>query len=366
MNNCIRALTVLAAVAALNPAFADEDDESLEDEVAEATEDSEDSAEAAVGQAQDAVATFTKPFYTLPVCGKIEGRAEVRINGSQDWVPVEDGRYYPLGSAYRTSGVNAKLTVSLGTAARVEIAGDASFSTRPQGLAEATRTLVLDSGTIDLILPRNFKEGLLTITAPGFVVENPNGESRYTYRRTNDGDEATVRCVTGALQIKGPHFKFPALHAANEVKITTSQDQLFTGLYGVSGDYAVILDQGLVQHKDLETQETKIESASLEWKLSPLTAARIHRAKPALGEKLAVTVMTFDASGKLKNRRAFTEGRFEINTGEQGPTTKAERADLEKRAAEAAQAENVTEEDASETTEESDDSSSDDDSDDDF
>ena len=52
---------------------------------------------------------------------------------------------------------------------------------------------------------------------------------------------------------------------------------------------------------------------------------------------MAVTVMTFDAAGELRNRCAFTEGRVEVNSGELGPTSKKDREDLAKRAA------NVTE-----------------------
>ena len=62
---------------------------------------------------------------------------------------------------------------------------------------------------------------------------------------------------------------------------------------------------------------------------------RIHRAKPGIGEKMAVTIMTFDASGELKNRCAFTEHTVEVNSGELGPTSKKDREEIAKKAAEA-------------------------------
>ena len=49
---------------------------------------------------------------------------------------------------------------------------------------------------------------------------------------------------------------------------------------------------------------------------------------------MAVTVMTFDAAGNLKNRCAFAENRFEINSGELAPHDKNSQAELEKKAVE--------------------------------
>lgn len=275
-------------------------------------------------------------FHTMPFCRRVEGVCEVRKPGAGEWGAAEEGRFYPLGSSYRTMGAASRMTVQFGPEAEIEIAGDSSFSTVNQGLDVKTRTIALEAGTVVLTLPRNMPEGMFTAMAPGFTVSNQAGESRYTYNRTGDGDLAVVRCVTGALSVGGRHFSIPSMKAANEVRIRTSQDNLFTGLYGTSGDYVVNLDQGVVAIRDFETGETKQESKTLEWRMSPKTAVRIHRAVPAIGERMSVTVMTFDASGGLQNRCAFAEGRSEINTGEQGTAVlAAQEEDLAKKAAEA-------------------------------
>ena len=125
------------------------------------------------------------------------------------------------------------------------------------------------------------------------------------------------------------------MKAANEVRIRTSQDLLFTALYGSRGDYVVRLDQGRIVKKDFETGKDVQEEKTLDWRLSPETAVRIHRAMPALGERMAVTTMTFDATGELKNRCAFTEHMIEVNSGELGPTSKKDREAIAKRAEEA-------------------------------
>ncbi|MBQ6137347.1 MAG: hypothetical protein IJI73_08260 [Kiritimatiellae bacterium] len=274
-------------------------------------------------------------FHVLPYCRMLEGKGEVYRPGASEWAPIEEGKYYPLGTLYRTKGSDSRLRIMFGNEAEVDIEGEASFGTRALPLAEKRRVITLVGGTITVKLPRNLPEGMFVVSAPGFKVVNPAGDSRYTYSKTGDGDEARIRCVTGSLTVEGRHFKVLSMRAANEIRITTSQDMLFTGLYGSRGDVVTRLDQGRVLVKDFETGENKIEDKVLDWKLSPLTAVRIHRAMPALGEKMAVTVMTFEASGELKNRCAFTEKTVEVNSGELGPTSKKDRENLEKQAAEA-------------------------------
>lgn len=293
-----------------------------------------------------------KYFFILPFCRSLEGRAQVLTPGTNDWAEVKEGRYYPLGTRYRTLGEDTALCIKFGKEVEVVIKGEASFSTRAQALSEPSRTISLVSGTITVKLPRNLPQqnSLFVVTAPGFKAANLAGDSRYTYATAVDGDEVTVRCVTGSMSIDGRHFSIASMRAANEIKIRTSQDQLFSGLYGMRGDIMVKLDQGQVQLKDYETGEMKIEDRFLDWKLSPQTAVRIHRALPSIGERMSVTVMTFDAGGELKNRCAFAERCYQVNSGELGPTSKKDRDAIAKRAAEATEAAEAGSE-AAETTE---------------
>jgi len=272
----------------------------------------------AVSEAAKPAESAEKVFRTLPLCRQLEGAAEVLFPGQTEWRALEEGRFYPLGSTYRTLAPEAKLTIEFGKECKVQIDGLASFATRLQDLEEKTRSISLVSGKFTLDLPRNMADGMFSVAAPGFTVTSAAGNSTFSYEKTGDGDEAVVRCVTGTLKVKGRHFDIPGMHAADEFRIRTSQDLLFTGLYGTSGDYELRLDQGLVQVRDVEKGTTHIEPKTLVWKLSPRTAVRIHRARPAIGERLSVTTMTFEPSGKLVNRCAFSEGRYELNTGEQG------------------------------------------------
>jgi hypothetical protein len=174
--------------------------------------------------------------------------------------------------------------------------------------------------------------------ARGFTAKNPAGESKFTYVNKGDGDEVIVRCVTGSIAVDGRHFAIPQMRAADEVKIRTSHDHLFTGLYGTSGDYLVKLEQGVVTRDEVQDDGSvkKIESqGTLDWRLSPDTRVEIMRAVPAIGERMSVYITTWDAAGEKQNECAYTEGRAEVNSGELIRTSKSDSEELAKRASEA-------------------------------
>lgn len=359
MNKLARTLACAAAVAATTVALAQFDDDEYFEESVDTEEviadDGEEPADAddevaetlaatEKAKAKTAKVSLEKPFHLMPLCRTLEGEGEVLRPGAKDWQPLEEGRFYPLGCAYRTVGKESRLIVQFGEGSEVSVAGASSFVTFPQKLGERSRSIALDAGVINVKLPRGLGAGMFSVTAPGFTIENLDGESRYVYRKTGDGDDAVVRCITGAMSIKGRHFDIARMTVANEIRIRTSQDNLFTGLYGNSGDVVVKLDQGLVAVQDFETKEYHDEPRFLDWHISPKTAVRIHRAMPEIGERMSVTVMTFDTKGELQNRCSFAEGRSGINTGEEGAGVLAKREeDAAKKADEAAEAISIEE-----------------------
>ena len=352
MKNIARFISVAATVCGLS-LWAQDDD--VEDDATTTTETTTEGGEEAdvgidIGGQIHHTKSEPKYFYTLPTVAKLEGTANVLKPGARDWEAAAEGRFYPLGSVFRTVGAATRLTVALGRECSVSMSGEASFGTRSQGLAVKSRAILLKGGVITVDLPRNLPEGLVFVEAPGFSVINPAGKSAYRYVKTGDGDKATIRCVTGSLAIQGLHFTILSMRAANEVCIQTSQDALFTGIYGTRGDYICKLDQGLVKIRDVETGESHTEQKFLEWKVSPQTAVRIQRAVPEIGENMSVTVMTFDAAGNLKNRCAFAENRFEVNSGELAPHDKNSQAELEKKTAEATSDTGTVETEAVEAT----------------
>lgn len=272
-----------------------------------------------------------RAFTALPLCQRVAGKASVRTpNG--EWEDAEEGHFYPLGTSYRT-GKGGSLVLAFGPGSTVSISGDAEFGTRLQPFGGDSRTVVLTRGTVALDLPENLPEGAVLVTAPGFTVRNPAGASVVDYADKGDGDEATVLCRTGSLGIGGRHFDIPAMRAADKVRIRTGQDHLFTSLHGLSGNYVVNIDQGVCTRAEVGDDgavKPVEEKGSLAWHLSPKTQVVINRLVPAIGERMSVHVMTFDASGELRNERAFTEGRAGVNSGELVPQKAGATASNEK------------------------------------
>ena len=296
-------------------------------------------------------------FSTLPFCREVFGRTEVLKPGASEWVQVEDGRFYPLGSAYRT-GEDGRAVIAFGKNATVSIESNSAFETRAQPLGGRSRTIVPVSGTVQLSLPDNFPEGAFFVTTPGFTVKNPAGSSKFVYTDKGDGFEASVRCVTGAMEIYGRHFAIPKMRAANEFRIRSTHDNLATILYGVSGDFVVSLDQGVMTTMEIGDDGSRTEKVgpqTLDWHLTPETRVQIFRAVPSIGERMSVHTMAFDAAGTLQSERSFCEGRAEVNSGELVVKDKADGEELAKRAAEAT--EDAAAEDASDEKQEDGDSS---------
>ena len=276
------------------------------------------------------------PFTTLPLCRLVEGVVDV-CQPKGEWVPAEEGRFYPLGTSYR-AGLGGRLVLAFGPEATATIREGSAFGTRAQAIGVVSRTLVLMQGTVSLKLPENLPEGMFFVAAPGFQVKNPAGESRYDYVDVGDGDKVTVRCVTGSLAVEGRHFDIPAMRSANEVVLRTSRDHLATFLYGTSGDYVVKLDQGLRTREEFgdDGQMKRIvEKGTNEWHLTPATKVLISRAVPSIGSRMSVHTIAFDAAGERKSECYFCEGRAEINSGELVAKEKLDSEEVAKRAAEA-------------------------------
>lgn len=288
-------------------------------------------------------------FSTLPLCRIKEGSAEVRRPG-EDWVVAEEGKFYPLGSSFRT-GKGGMLTLAFGADSSVMVESDSEMATRAQALGGSSRTVVLVRGTVSLALADGLPEGAFFVSTPGFTVKNPAGRSRYVYEDKGDGDRVTVRCITGMLGVEGRHFSIPTMHPADEVVIRTSHDKLATFLYGTSGDYIVKLDRGM-RAKDVIGDDGQIkqvdEKGMVEWRLSPKMKIAINRLLPSIGERMSVNIIAFDAAGELQGPGiCFSEGRSEVNFGEIGVKGKMSGDELAKRAAEATETTEATDEEES-------------------
>ena len=335
MKKLIFGMAVAAAM--LSVRAQDEDIEEAVEETPAAETAEEDAPAAPKKKADD----NGKPFFTLPACVLLDGAGEVLTPAQPEWQPAEEGRFYPLGTVYRTVGADSRMKVQFGPHVDVSLKGDSSFATVAQKLDVATRTIVLKGGTITANLPRNMPEGLFFVTTPGFEVINAAGESSYVYELTGDGEKCLVRCLTGNLAVRGRHFQILPLRASQGFAIRSSSDFLFTALYGKAGDLNVKLDTGLWETLDLDTKEKTSEQRFADFKLSPKTAVRIHRMMPEIGQNMAVTTLTFDANGDRKDRYWFAENHHETTGSDIIAEDDKESEEAARKAAEAADTEAV-------------------------
>ena len=301
-------------------------------------QDAEEPAAAAAEDGLPPPPSEAKPFTALFRCVRVNGVTQVLKPGASEWTKAEEGRFYPLGSAVRTvseAGSPVSAEFSFGPEATIKLEGAAEAATRAIEIGERARTLELKSGCVLVNLPRTLKEGLFSVSAPYFTCSNLAGESLFDYQRLADGDEAVVRCVTGTMTLEGRHYRIARMAAANQVRIRSTGDDLYSWLRGESGDSKVELDQGMVIEKNFETDEDKEVKRTLEFTLSPRCAVKIFRRRSPVGGNMLVSTMTIDATGEIKNRCAFAEGRANVNTGELviAPTAVA---DLEKEKAKTA------------------------------
>lgn len=259
-----------------------------------------------------------KPFTALFRCVRAEGVVQVLKPGGE-WEDAVEGRYYPLGASLRTVtelGAPTFGVFGFGTEAMLKLTNTAEVVTRPIEVGEPTRTIELRAGRVLLDLPRTLKEGLFFVTTPSFTCSNLAGASQFDYQTLGDGDEVVVRCVTGTMTLQGRHYRIHRMAAANQVRIRTTADSMYSWLRGESGDSKVQLDQGVVVDKNFETGEEKDVPKTLEFTLSPKCAIKIFRRLSPIGGNMLVSMMTFDSTGAIKNRCAFAEGRSNVNSGE--------------------------------------------------
>ena len=301
------AATALAACAVVAPARAQDADAPAA------------ALEAAAADGLPSVPQEVKPFTALVRCARAKGVVLVLKPGASDWAAAEEGRYYPLGTSFRTAPEQdqpASAEFAFGPMSYVRLTGAAEVATKAIAIGDPARTVVLKSGRVMVNVPRTLKEGLFFVAAPYFTCSNLAGESLFDYKPLGDGDEAVVRCVTGSLALEGRHYKIPRMVAANQVRIRSTGDDLYSWLRGERGDSKVFLDQGLMTEKNFETGEEKDIQKTYEFSLSPRCAVKIFRRRSPVGGNMLVSMMATDATGVIKTRCAYAEGRSNVNSGE--------------------------------------------------
>lgn len=272
------------------------------------------SAESVTASAKSAA----RHYHALVKLAFANDNVSVKLPRQTEFKPAKEGKFYPNGAAFRVTASGTEPVVfEFGPEALVKVSGNAEFGTREVPMGGNTRTVTMVSGQISVSLPRTMPTGLFTVAYPNFTVKDLAGESSHELIPSGDGDEAVVHVITGMLAIEGAHYNVARMSAADRVRIRTTGESLFTSLRGESGDYKVTLDQGVTVYRDPIAGTEKEQARKLDYSLTPQCAIKIFRKRSQIGGRMAVSVMTFDPAGEIRNRYTFAEGTSKVNFGEE-------------------------------------------------
>lgn len=283
------------------------------------TAQSEGADDAAPSEAVAAPAKSTaRHYHALVKLAYANDNVSVKLPRQTEFKPAKEGKFYPNGATFRVTSSGAEPVVfEFGPEALVKVSGNAEFGTREVPLGGNARTVTMVSGQISVSLPRTMPTGLFTVAYPNFTVKDLAGESCHELIPSGDGDEAVVHVITGMLAIEGSHYNVARMSAADRVRIRTTGESLFTSLRGESGDYKVSLDQGVTVYRDPVSGTESDQARKLDYSLTPQCAIKIFRKRSQIGGRMAVSVMTFDPAGEIRNRYTFAEGTSKVNFGEE-------------------------------------------------
>ena len=277
-----------------------------------------DDAAAAETVATSSAKATARHYHALVKLAYANDNVSVKLPRQTEFTPAKEGKFYPNGATFRVTSSGAEPVVfEFGPEAMVKVGGNAEFGTREVPMGGNTRTVTMVSGQISVSLPRTMPTGLFTVAYPNFTVKDLAGESSHELIPSGDGDEAVVHVITGMLAIEGSHYSVARMSAADRVRIRTTGESLFTSLRGESGDCKVTLEQGVTVYRDPIAGTEKEQSRNFDYSLTPQCAIKIFRKRSQIGGRMAVSVMTFDPAGEIRNRYTFAEGTSKVNFGEE-------------------------------------------------
>ena len=242
-----------------------------------------------------------KLFESLVRILNIQGTCEVKNPDVGQFMPAQNNKAYPLGSAFRTAaGSTAFLVFSAQESVQL-LEGSEVVVGAPEK-APAARCIRLVNGKIKTTLRDNLPEGSFSVEAPNASCQNLAGRGEFTL--SSDGTLETFQAatITGSSRVEGAQYLIPALRAANTVNIQTAPNRSLSRLTSVSGDFSIVLENG---------QETPVTFG-----MSPKAVVKIWREVAPVGGRNIVSTLVVSPTGKARHRFAYVEGRPDMATGE--------------------------------------------------
>jgi hypothetical protein len=242
-----------------------------------------------------------KLFGPLVRVMNIHGVCEVKNPDVGSYQPAANNKAYPLGSSFRTgAGGDAVLIFSAQESAQILESSEvvvASPEKNPDG-----RALRIVSGKVKTTLRDNLPEGSFSVQTPNSNCKNVAGRGEFSLSCDTTTETLQIKIITGSARIEGGQYQIPALRAANTVEIQTANDRSLSRLTGISGDFAVILENG---------SETPVTFG-----MSPKAIVKVWREVAPVGGRAIISVLVVGPTGLARHRFAYAEGRPNLSTGE--------------------------------------------------
>lgn len=250
-----------------------------------------------------AAQTDTK-FANLVRVVNIHGTCEVNNPDINSFKPALHNKAYPMGSRFRTGpGSSCFLVFSADDSAELTQNSEVMITgVSKDGITCHSLTAKLIAGKLNTSLRDNLKDCTFNINTPNADIKDMTGRGEFSLTHEDNNEIFQAATITGRSSVDGPHYTIPALQAANTVNITTSPNRSFSRLTSVSGDFAIMLQNG--------TEEP------VNFGMSPKALVKIWRENAPIGGRTIVSALVVSPTGMARHRFAYAEGRQALITGE--------------------------------------------------
>ena len=259
-----------------------------------------------------------KLFDLLVRVTNIQGACDVNNPDVKQFAAAQNNKAYPLGTVVRT-GPGSSATVILSSQESVQLLENAEAAFIASEKNDKARTVRLISGKIKTTLRDNLPEGSVGVETLNTSCKNVVGRGEFSLTADANVETFQAATITGSALIEGPQYRIPALRAANTVNIQTALDRSLSRLTSVSGDFAILLDNG--------------SDTPVNYSMSPKAVVKIWRENAPVGGRPVISTLVVSPTGKASHRFAYAEGQPSLATGElitaqEGDEKEKEKEDL--------------------------------------
>jgi hypothetical protein len=255
-----------------------------------------------------------KLFERLVRVLNVQGSCDVNNPDVGQFVPVQNNKAYPLGSVIRT-GEGSSALLAFSAQETVQLLDNSEVVVGASEKNTDARLVRLVRGKIKTTLRDNLPEGSFSVEAPNAACRNLAGRGEFSLSVDETSELFQAATITGVARIEGMQYHIPALRAANTVTLQTSLDRSLSRLTSISGDFAIILENGT------DTPVT--------FGMSPKAVVKIWRDVAPVGGRGIISTLVVSPTGKARHRFAYAEGRPNLATGELIATPEGEEAEKE-------------------------------------